>query len=160
MKAAFALLAIVLLAACSTSAQPGPQPPADEVGSVLDAFHEAASRADGEAYFASFAPDAVFIGTDAAERWSVAEFRAFAEPYFSKGKGWTYLPRDRHVAVGARGETAWFDEMLDNASYGVCRGTGVLVRTDGSWKIAQYHLTIPIPNEISKQVVAMIRETP
>ncbi|HEY0590971.1 MAG TPA: nuclear transport factor 2 family protein [Thermoanaerobaculia bacterium] len=155
MKRALPLLLLVL--ACTTAAPPAPSREA-AVAAVLDGFHEAAARADGAAYFAAFAPGAVFIGTDASERWGVAEFRAFAEPYFSKGRGWTYVPRDRHIEIDAAGRTAWFDEMLDNDAYGVCRGTGVLVRDGGSWKIAQYHLTIPVPNEIAKDVVKMIRE--
>jgi hypothetical protein len=46
------------------------------VGEVLDAFHDAASRADGALYFRLFAEDAVFIGTDASERWSVKETKS------------------------------------------------------------------------------------
>lgn len=130
---------------------------ADEVGVVLDRFHVAASAADGEAYFSSFAPGGIFIGTDASERWSVDQFQKFAEPYFSRGEGWTYVPLSREVYVN--GETAWFDEILDNESYGITRGTGVLVKRSGEWKIAQYHLTIPIPNEIAEDVVKMIRES-
>ena len=150
-----------LFLACA-SAPPSTGGPADaaEIASVLDGFHEAASRADAAAYFGALAPDAVFIGTDPGERWTLAEFRAFADPYFSQGRGWTYSPRDRHIALDASGDTAWFDEMLDNDSYGVTRGTGVLVRAGGAWKIAQYHLTIPVPNELSKEVVRMIREKP
>jgi len=101
--------------------------------------------------------DAVYIGTDATERWSLAEFRAFAEPYFEKGRGWTYVPTQRKIAIGPDGSTAWFDELLENASYGTTRGTGVLVRDGEEWKIAQYHLTIPVPNDLAKQVVEMIR---
>ena len=128
-----------------------------KVDRTLDAFHEAASRADGEAYFALMTKDAVYIGTDATERWSLAEFRAFAEPYFEKGRGWTYVPTQRKIAIGPDGSTAWFDELLENASYGTTRGTGVLVRDGEEWKIAQYHLTIPVPNDLAKQVVEMIR---
>jgi hypothetical protein len=58
-----------------------------------------------------------------------------------------------------RGNVAWFDEVLDSASYGECRGTGVLRREDGVWKIAHYNLTIPIPNDLAKDFVAKIRET-
>ena len=36
--------------------------------------------------------------------------------------------------------------------------TGVLVKRDGGWKITQYNLTIPIPNEIALEVVERIRE--
>jgi metallo-beta-lactamase class B len=128
-----------------------------EVERTLDAFHQAASRADGEAYFALMTRDAVYIGTDATERWSLAEFRAFAEPYFEKGRGWTYVPTKREIVVGPDGSTAWFHELLENASYGTTRGTGVVVRDGSEWKIAQYHLTIPVPNELAKQVVEMIR---
>lgn len=126
----------------------------DAIERVLDAFHEAASNADGETYFALFAADAVFIGTDAAERWPLEAFRAYATPYFDAGRGWTYRPDVRHVAV--HGDTAWFDEMLDSANYGRCRGTGVLIRGADGWRIAQYHLTVPVPNELLDDVVRQI----
>jgi ketosteroid isomerase-like protein len=158
MKLLPALPFLLLVAGCASVPPAGERAAgASAVAAVLDGFHEAASRADGDAYFAALAPDAVFIGTDASERWSVAEFRAFADPYFSAGRGWTYVPRDRHIHVGPGGDIAWFDEMLDNASYGVCRGTGVLVRAADGWKIAQYHLTIPIPNDLAKEIVGIIR---
>jgi ketosteroid isomerase-like protein len=134
------------------------QPDARDVEATLNRFHEAASKADGEAYFALFAPEAVFIGTDATERWTVDQFKAYAMPYFSKGMGWTYVPRMRHVQFSPQGDVAWFDEILDNKSLGVCRGSGVLRRVGDTWLICQYHLTIPVPNELAKQVVGMIRE--
>jgi uncharacterized protein (TIGR02246 family) len=128
------------------------------IDEVLDAFHDAASRADGDLYFSLFAEDAVFIGTDATERWSVDEFRAFAEPYFSEGRGWTYTKTERHVYVAADGLTAWFDEMLWNDNYGTSRGTGVLVLTENGWRIAQYHLTFPIPNDLTAEFTSRIKE--
>lgn len=128
------------------------------VEAVLDSFHDAASKADGKRYFSLLAPDAIYIGTDATERWTVEQFRAFAEPYFGSGRGWTYLPSSRHVTLGPDGSTAWFDEILENASYGTTRGTGVLTREAGDWKIAQYHLTIPVPNDLADALVNMIRE--
>jgi len=129
---------------------------------VLDELHAAAAAADGERYFAVFAPDSVFLGTAAEERWTLERFRAFVEPYFAAGRGWTYVPRDdaRNVNFALGGEIAWFDELLDNDKYGVCRGTGVLRRIDGEWKIAQYSLSIPIPNAIALDVVEMIRAAP
>lgn len=157
------VLALLLPVSASAAAPGGDDGKADpdaaaSVAAVLDGFHEAASRADGKAYLGALAPDAVFIGTDATERWSVPEFRAFAEPYFARGTGWTYVPTSRHVVIGPGGAVAWFDEILENSSYGTCRGTGVLVRREGGWKIAQYHLTIPIPNALAKDVVARIRD--
>src|SRR5262245_3752501 len=64
---------------------------------TLDEWHRSASKADGAGYFGSMAEGAIFLGTDATERWTREEFRAYCEPYFSAGRGWTYEPRERHV---------------------------------------------------------------
>jgi ketosteroid isomerase-like protein len=130
----------------------------DSVSRVLDDFHDAASHADYGRYFSHFAREAVFIGTDATERWTVGQFRVYAKRRFDAGNGWTYVPRVRHVYLSRDGNTAWFDEILDNDHYGTTRSSGVLVREDGGWKVAQYHLTIPIPNDLADRVVAMIRQ--
>ncbi len=153
------VLVAALLAGCLAWAQPTTAPESEgAVAAVLDDFHDAASEGDGERYFSHFAPDAVFFGTDATERWTLSEFRAYALKRFEQGTSWTYHPRARHVFLAADGDTAWFDEVLVNEKYGQCRGTGVLVRLDGQWRIAQYNLTIPIPNEIALDVVEMIRQ--
>lgn len=153
MKTGMAALAVALGALLSAPAHAADRAAIDR---VLDAFHAAASDADGDAYFALFAPGAVFIGTDAGERWPLDAFRAYAKPYFDAGQGWTYVPHHRHVVI--RDDTAWFDEMLDSANYGLCRGTGVLVRTDAGWRVAQYHLTVPVPNELLDDVVRQIAD--
>lgn len=130
------------------------------VDQTLDRFHAAASRADEQAYFACFAPDGVFLGTDATERWDVPAFRAFAHPYFAQGKGWTYTSSERHITLSPSNDVAWFDELLRNEKLGTCRGSGVLRLIGGQWKIAQYNLSIPIPNDLAKSVVEMIRTSP
>jgi hypothetical protein len=96
----------------------------------------------------------VYLGTDASERWTLPEFRAFCEPYFARGQGWSYEPRRRHVTV--RGDLAWFDEELWNETYGRCRGTGVLRRDGGTWHIVHYSLTLLVPNELAREVVEVI----
>ena len=73
-------------------------------------------------------------------------------------QGWTYTPTERHVFISEDGNTAWFDERLENDGFGECRGTGALVKEDGVWKVSQYNLTVPIPNELLRDVVAQIRE--
>ncbi len=146
-------LALALVLATSLRAQPATAP----VASVLDRFHAAAAKADFAGYFALFAPEGVFLGTDATERWTVPEFKAFAKPYFDRGRGWTYTVKSRHVVFSPDGTHAIFDEHLDNASYGHCRGSGVLRRIGDDWRIVQYHLTIPIPNDLAGQVVKLIR---
>lgn len=128
--------------------------------SVLDALHREASEADGAAYFDLFAPDATYIGTDVTERWSIAAFRAYAEPYFDRGRGWTYTPRSRSLTLAPLDCrcVVWFDEALDSQSYGTSRGTGVLVRgEDGRWRIALYALTFPIPNALARDLTGRIR---
>lgn len=130
------------------------------VNAVLDDFHKAASVADEERYFGALSESAVFLGTDASERWTKNEFREFVHPYFSRGQGWTYEPIERHVTLSDDGTVAWFDEHLENSSYGTCRGTGALQFVDGVWKIEQYNLMIPVPNELAKDLVARIRALP
>lgn len=128
------------------------------VGYALDQLHDAASKADGERYFNLFAPDAVFLGTDATERWTIEQFKAYAKPFFDAGTGWTYQMRQRNIFIDSDSNTAWFDEVLHNDKYGKCRGTGVLVKHNDGWKIAQYNLMFPIPNDIALDVIKMIKE--
>jgi len=151
-----AVLALALLAAPPALAA---TPDEIAVGRTLDAFHAAAAHSDFKAYFDLFTPDGVFIGTDAAERWSVPAFKAYAKAPFAAGKGWTYTPRVRHVTLApiACRCVAWFDELLDSKSYGASRGTGVLLKGPHGWKIAQYALTFPIPNDLAKDTTDRIK---
>ena len=121
------------------------------VAAVLDDWHAAAAAADEARYFGHFTPDAVFLGTDGTERWTVEEFRRYAHPYFAKGKAWTFKPAGRHVSLSRDGAVAWFDEALDTPNLGPARGSGVLVRIKGVWKIAHYDLSVPIPNGLVKE---------
>lgn len=128
-----------------------------QVNAVVDDWHKAAAEADEDRYFGHMTSAAIFLGTDASERWNATEFREFAHPYFAKGKAWTFVPRERHVIMSGS-DVAWFDEKLDSATYGDVRGSGVLIKMNGEWKIAHYNLTIPIPNALAKTVVEMIRK--
>lgn len=130
----------------------------EEVSKVLDQLHFYASKANSKQYFSLFSDNAVYIGTDASETWTIEQFKTFAEPYFNKGKGWTYISNNRHIYFSKSKKTAWFDEMLLNENYGETRGTGILTKSHNGWKIEQYHLTLPIPNELAKQVVKMIKD--
>ncbi len=128
-----------------------------DIDKVLDAFHLAASRADLQEYFELLAPDVIFMGTAAEERWTLEEFRNYVMPYFSKGIGWTYVPSDRHISFTKDGQYAWFDERLSSHKYGELRGSGVLRREYGVWKIVFYNMMFPIPNDMTKKVVHIIR---
>jgi hypothetical protein len=159
MKTLAAVAAIALLLAPAAHAQDASPATEAEIGQVLDQLNVASTAADAPAYFALFTPDARFIGTDVTERWSLPEFRAYVEPYFSRGQGWTYTPRERVITVApiACRCVAWFDEVLDNSSYGVTRGSGVLRLTDDGWKIEQYVLSFTIPNDRARAVVEAVR---
>ncbi|HEX6811279.1 MAG TPA: nuclear transport factor 2 family protein [Planctomycetota bacterium] len=130
---------------------------AGEVAKVLDDFHDAAAVGDERRYFAILPDDAVFLGTDGTERWTGAEFRKFSMPYFERDSAWTYVCLRRHVDVDAGGAFAWFDETFDNAAYGECRGSGVMTKRGDRWVLRQYHLTVPVPNDITRAVAARIR---
>jgi hypothetical protein len=151
---------LALLGACA-SVPPPAAPAADprRAAAVLDGLHEAASRADGPRYFSLFTPDAVFIGTDVGERWSLAQFRAYAEPFFAQGRGWTYVARQREVAIQPIpcGCVASFDEVLASEKYGTARGSGVLRKVGDDWKVAQYVLSFPVPNALAEQITAQIK---
>jgi len=130
-----------------------------EASRELDDFHAAAAVADEARYFAHFAPHGVFLGTDGEERWDVAAFRAYARVHFAAGKGWTYESVRRAIDGTPNGDVVWFDEDLSNAHLGRARGTGVLVRVNGRLLIAQYNLTVPIPNARMDAVVKLVEET-
>lgn len=128
----------------------------EEINKVLDRFHLAAAEADGETYFSLLAEESIFLGTDATERWTKAQFKRFATPYFSQGKGWKYITQKRNVTKTNNPDVVFFDELLHNKNYGLCRGSGVLMKIDARWQILQYNLSIPIPNDLSKAIVKTI----
>jgi hypothetical protein len=128
------------------------------VDELLDGFHQAAAESNFDDYFRRFADDAYFLGTDAGERWSVAEFRAYARPAFMQGRGWKYDVVQRNIESTAGLQLFWFDEILFNQKLGRCRGTGVIVREKGVWKIAHYSLSMLIPNEIAAGVALQTKK--
>jgi hypothetical protein len=130
------------------------QPPSQTVARELDDFHDAAARADEGRYFGHFAPDGVFLGTDAAERWDVAAFRASAHPHFARGKAWTFRGVRRRISI--RGDLAWFEEDLETQNLGPARGSGVLARSGERWLLEQYVLSITVPNEKFKAVKELL----
>jgi hypothetical protein len=142
-------LAFVLLTACASgpAAVSVPVPERAPVDRVLDDWHDAAAHADEARYFDHIAPAGVFLGTDATERWDKDAFRAYAHPHFAKGSAWSFRAVERHVTFAPDGRTAWFDERLATEKLGPARGSGVLVQSGGAWMIAQYNLSITIPNE-------------
>jgi hypothetical protein len=143
---------------CTATPAPGPGSGTAGVGDMVDAWHAAAAQGQFDAYFSRMTRDAVFLGTDASERWTFDAFREFARPHFDGVEAWTYRPTTRFIASDPdRPGVAWFDEILVSEKYGTCRGTGVAVLDRGSWKIAHYSLTFPMPNELAGEMTAEIK---
>jgi hypothetical protein len=150
------LVVAMILMTIATAASSASSSDVREIAAVLDDLHDAADKGDGVRYFSHFTDNAVFLGTDPYERWTLSEFRARFEHEFNGINAWTYLPRERQVAP-SDSNTAWFDEKVESPKYGELRGTGVLVKFQGAWKIAQYNLTLPIPNAIFPKIVEMVK---
>jgi len=157
MKKAFATFCLAVLAVLPAQAGPGAaETAAQEIDRFMDAWHLAAARADAAVYFDSLAAGAVFLGTDVRERWSKEEFQKWASPYFQRPAAWTFRASRRQVYLAADGNTAWFDEDLVSVSYWPCRGSGVLEKIDGQWKIRQYNLAFTIPNEATMGIKPLV----
>ena len=124
-----------------------------EINNLLDGLHEDAHNGNFESYFDRYSSNAVFLGTDKTERWTIEEFKAYAKPAFSDGHGWTYAVIERNWE--GDGNTRWFDEILLNEKLGHCRGTGVVELINGEWKISHYALTMLVPNSIAAKVGAL-----
>jgi len=128
-----------------------------QIQHTLDSWHRAAGAADFVGYFDLMTSDAIFIGTDASENWEIADFKAYAKPHFDKGKAWDFTPVQRNVYINKNANLAWFDELL-NTQMKLCRGSGVLRKESGEWKIAHYVLSIVIPNENVSEVILIKQE--
>ncbi|MCG9971235.1 nuclear transport factor 2 family protein [Christiangramia crocea] len=123
----------------------------------LDAWHKAAAKANFKDYFNLMTDDAVFIGTDPTENWNLQEFKEFSRPYFDSGKAWSFKAIERNVYHIENRRFAWFDELLDT-HMGICRGSGVMVKENGKWKVQHYVLSITIPNENVDEITLLKKE--
>jgi len=122
------------------------------IDALIDGLHQDAHEGNFQTYFDRYTPDAVFLGTDKSERWTIEEFKVYAKPAFEDSHGWTYSVKERNWE--GEGNTRWFDEVLLNEKLGHCRGTGVVEFIDGEWKIAHYALTMLVPNDIAAEIGA------
>ena len=124
-----------------------------EIITMLDGFNVAAAKADFKTYFNYFADESTFIGTDASEVWDKKAFMVWAKPYFDKKKTWDFTSLKRNIYFAKDGKLAWFDELLDTQMK-ICRGSGVLEKINGQWKVKQYVLSMTVPNDVVDKVVS------
>jgi hypothetical protein len=123
-----------------------------DVNTLLNNWHKAASEANYQDYFGKMDSLSVFIGTDATENWNKTQFANFSKPYFDKGKAWSFTPLERNIYINETKNFVWFDELL-NTWMGTCRGSGVLGKTQNTWKIKHYVLSVEIPNNDVQAVI-------
>lgn len=148
------IFSILFQVVISCKSLPSDTASSKEITTTLNAWHQAASNAEFEKYIQLMTPNAVFIGTDATENWQLEAFKVFSKPYFDKGKAWSFTPLQRNIYFSENKKTAWFDELLDTQMK-ICRGSGVLIKVGDKWKIAQYVLSMTIPNETTNQVISI-----
>jgi len=130
------------------------------VARVIDDFHDAAAHGDKDRYLGLLTDNAVFLGTDEWERWPKhPDFEAYVNERFEDGSGWNYTSVDRNIRFGHQREVAWFDEVLYSETNGRFRGTGVLTRQSGQWKLEHYAMSFLILNDNWKEVVELTRKT-
>lgn len=127
------------------------------IDNVLTQWHKAASEANFDKYFSLMTKEGVFIGTDANENWQNKDFRTFSKPYFDRGRAWNFKTLERNIYTEENSKIAWFDELL-STQMGICRGSGVLQKTEEGWKIAHYVLSITIPNQNVEEVTELKKE--
>jgi len=154
----YSLLAILLLSCKVNQAVDNKSKIKGDINKNLNLWHKAAADASFEDYFSLMTNDAVFIGTDATENWQLDEFKAFSKPYFDKGKAWSFSALERHIYLSEDKKLAWFDELLDTQME-ICRGSGIVQKTNDGWKVKHYVLSIAIPNENVEDVVKLKHKT-
>lgn len=123
---------------------------------VLNDFHDAAAKADPERYLGHLTDNAVFLGTDEKERFPlIPDFTDYVNRGFAAG-GWDYYSINKNITFSRQGSVAWFDETsISNGNGGHFRGSGVLEKIDGEWKIAQYVLSFLVYNELWEEVLEL-----
>lgn len=150
----FIVLCLAFFAGFTSHAQTSSK---ENINSLLEAWHDAAARADYRDYFGKMAEESIFIGTDPTENWEKDAFAEWSKPYFDKGKAWSFSTLERNIFLKENCDIAWFDELLDT-HMGICRGSGVVAKEDGQWKIKHYVLSIEIPNENVDEVTLIKKD--
>ncbi len=150
------IVLVLLLISISGNAQSKLSKKTDvqNISEVLEKWHKAAADADFDQYYSFMTKDAIFIGTDATENWTIPEFKAYAKPYFDQGKAWSFSTLERNIYTQQENNIAWFDELLDT-QMGICRGSGIIKNTEHGWKVKHYVLSIAIPNENISEITKL-----
>jgi ketosteroid isomerase-like protein len=154
-KAVFTMVLLFIVAELLTARNDADKIKSD-IDTLMTSWHRAAATADAKTYFDLMAPGAIFLGTDASERWTKDEFQQYAAPSFRRESAWVYVATRRNIFLSADQTFAWLDEELASKSYWTCRGTAVLEKIDGHWKIQHYNLMFTVPNSAVKDIKPIV----
>jgi len=116
------------------------------INEILDQWHHAAAVADEKSFFGTMTEDCIYLGTDSGERWLRDSLRLWSAPYFKRESAWDFTPVNRNVVIYESDSFACFDELLDTWM-GICRGSGLMRKVEGEWKLCYYHLAVTVKNE-------------
>ncbi len=67
------------------------------IDSLLNQWHHAAAVADEDAFFGRMTEEAIYIGTDAAERWLRDELKEWSKEFFNRETAWAFKPLSRNI---------------------------------------------------------------
>lgn len=145
----YIILPLLLIINLSTLGQ------TEELNELINHWHINAAKGNFDAYFDVTNDDFVFLGTAPGERWIKEDFMSFCKPYFDRGAAWDFTSSNRTWII--KKKVAWFDEDLSTWMEG-CRGSGIMVKEKGQWKLAYYNLTVLIENEKIQPFIELRKE--
>ena len=149
--------AVLLLAGPVAHAQAAPDAAfVRDVNAFVDGWHDDAAHTR-PAYFDKIAPQGVYIGTDKSEIWTRDQFKAWARPFWERGKAWRFTARQRNVHHSPDRSYVWFDEQL-NTQMGTCQASGVLRNTGKGFLVEHYQLSLAVPNALNAGFAKAIAE--
>ena len=123
---------------------------------LLDSWHKAAATADEDVFFGTMTENCIYLGTDKTEKWKRDELKEWSQEYFDRESAWSFTSFEREIYFSEDANTAWFDEKL-NTWMGICRGSGIMVRTPEGWKLSHYNLAVTIPNEKINGFIELVK---
>lgn len=158
-KVYFLLLSAFLLLSCRPSERfLLPSSDLTAITHTLDEWHAAASLGDSSGFFSRMTPDAVYIGTDATERWTRTSMGKDLGKHFDGKKAWHFIASNRHYAATGNPNVIHIDENLQTWM-GPCRGSGLVRKINGKWYISLYNLANTVPNAHIKEYVSLLPPT-
>ena len=87
----FLIASMTFLISCSPKNVLVPDDQLNAINALVDGLHLDAHEGNFETYFDRYSTNAIFLGTDKTERWTIEEFKAYAKPAFDDGNGWSYI---------------------------------------------------------------------